>query len=72
MHRVGQTKETTVYRYVAADTIEAAIARHHETASVGEDDAADAVAAQNALASHFAGRRASKNGDGAITEGLVE
>ena len=58
VHRVGQTKETTVYRYIASDTIEAAIARHHAASRDGaKEDAADAAAAAKALASHFAGRR---------------
>ena len=59
VHRVGQTKETTVYRYIASDTIEAAIARHHAASRDGaREDAAEMAAAAKALAHHFAGRRA--------------
>ena len=39
VHRVGQTRPTTVYRYVVKDTIEDAIYEYHRThtASVEED-----------------------------------
>ena len=39
VHRVGQTRPTTVYRYVVKDTIEDAIYEYHRThtASIEED-----------------------------------
>ena len=50
VHRVGQTRPTTVYRYVVKDTIEDAIYEYHRThtASVEEDvkEAAEASGAR--------------------------
>lgn len=52
VHRVGQTRGTTVYRYVVADTIEAAIHGHHaalraarRASGTGDSDDDDAAAA---------------------------
>ena len=59
VHRVGQTRPTTVYRYVVKDTIEDAIYEYHRThtASVEEDAREAEVNAAKLLSAHVLRKR---------------
>ena len=59
VHRVGQTRPTTVYRYVVKDTIEDAIYEYHRThtASVEEDVKEAEINAAKLLSAHVLRKR---------------
>ena len=59
VHRVGQTRPTTVYRYVVKETIEDAIYEYHRThaASVEEDVKEAEVNAAKLLSAHVLRKR---------------
>ena len=59
VHRVGQTRPTTVYRYVVKDTIEDAIYEYHRThtASVEEDAREAEINAAKLLSAHVLRKR---------------
>ena len=59
VHRVGQTRPTTVYRYVVKETIEDAIYEYHRThtASVEEDVKEAEINAAKLLSAHVLRKR---------------
>ena len=59
VHRVGQTRPTTVYRYVVKDTIEDAIYEYHRThtASIEEDVKEAEINAAKLLSAHVLRKR---------------
>ena len=59
VHRVGQTRPTTVYRYVVKDTIEDAIYEYHRThsASIEEDVKEAEINAAKLLTAHVLRKR---------------
>ena len=59
VHRVGQTRPTTVYRYVVKDTIEDAIYEYHRThtASIEEDVKEAEINAAKLLTVHVLRKR---------------